>query len=210
MRLCDEPMPPSEPAAGQLSFVESLSVLDAQPSDIGCDRTIVFFNDSDKFHWRKPDEMVDVRSGVICCPNNFEYDQPLGEGLVRITALANFDAWRKLDEIEYQEAKKHWYDEMINSAVRFVSDFRPRVIANDTFTPTTIKRFTGHLNGAVYGAPEKRTSGTTHLKNLFICGTDQGFVGIIGSMFSGIAMANRHLLKLGGIEHAVASPSVDS
>ena len=28
-------------------------------------RTIVFFNDSEKFHWKKPDEMVDVRSGVI-------------------------------------------------------------------------------------------------------------------------------------------------
>ena len=59
-----------------------------------------------------------------------------------------------------------------------------------------IQRFTGHVNGAVYGAPRKRMSGTTHLKNLFICGTDQGFVGIIGAMFSGIAMANRHLLTL--------------
>ena len=80
--------------------------------------------------------------------------------------------------------------------MRFVADFRSRVIANDTFTPTTIKRFTGHVNGAVYGAPDKRPSGTTHLKNLFICGTDQGLVGIIGAMFSGIVMANRHLLKI--------------
>jgi len=40
---------------------------------------------------------------------------------------------------------------------------------------------------------------------LFICGTDQGFVGIIGAMFSGIAMANRHLLGRPG-ESGTAMP----
>jgi phytoene dehydrogenase-like protein len=69
------------------------------------------------------------------------------------------------------------------------------VIDTDVFTPTTIRRFTGHENGAVYGAPDKRYDGVTHLKNLFICGTDQGFVGIIGAIISGIAIANRSLMK---------------
>jgi phytoene dehydrogenase-like protein len=84
---------------------------------------------------------------------------------------------------------------MLASVVRFVPDFRGHVIATDMFTPTTIRRFTGHDNGAVYGAVKKRYDGTTHLKNLFICGTDQGFVGIVGSIVSGITMANQHLLK---------------
>ena len=79
--------------------------------------------------------------------------------------------------------------------MKWVPDFRGHVIATDIFTPTTIRRFTGHENGAVYGAPQKRYDGATHLKNLFICGTDQGFVGIIGSIVSGISMANRHLLN---------------
>jgi len=30
---------------------------------------------------------------------------------------------------------------------------------------------------------------------VFICGTDQGFVGIIGSIISGISIANQHLLR---------------
>lgn len=205
MRMCNVPVPPAAPDAGQLSFVESVSVLDAEPRELGCDRTIVFFNDSEKFHWRKPDDLVDVRSGVICCPNNFEYKQPLGEGLVRVTALANFDRWQALPREAYLAAKQKAHDLIVGSAVRFMSDFRPRVVATDTFTPTTIRRFTGHENGAVYGAPEKRWNGTTHLKNLFICGTDQGFVGIIGAMFSGIAMANRHLLG-GGRDDAPAAP----
>ena len=44
---------------------------------------------------------------------------------------------------------------MVASAVRFMPDFRTAVIDTDMFTPTTIRRFTGHDNGAVYGAPRK-------------------------------------------------------
>jgi phytoene dehydrogenase-like protein len=78
--------------------------------------------------------------------------------------------------------------------VRFVPDFRSAVIETDMFTPTTIRRFTGHDNGAVYGVPRKRRDGTTPLSNLFVCGTDQGMVGIIGSILSGITIVNRYLL----------------
>jgi phytoene dehydrogenase-like protein len=69
------------------------------------------------------------------------------------------------------------------------------VAAVDTFTPTTIRRYTGHLGGAVYGCPEKRYDGSTRVKSLYLCGTDQGYVGIIGVILSGISIANRYLLK---------------
>ncbi len=195
MRLCDDEHDLTPRAPGELSFIESMSVLDVPPKQLGYDRTILFYNDSEKFHWQRPDALCDVRSGVVCSPNNFLYDQPLEEGLIRITSLANYDRWTALSEDEYRLEKLRWYDRAVASAVRFLPDFRQRVIATDMFTPTTIRRFTSHLNGAVYGAPEKVKDGTTHLKNLFICGTDQGWVGIIGSIVSGISIANRHLLN---------------
>lgn len=195
MRMCEDVSQVDTARAGQLSFVESVSTLDCQPRELGYDRTVVFFNDSPKFHWERPDDLVDPRSGVICSPNNFVYDEPLGDGQMRITCLANFDRWKALSEQAYRLAKLRWYDELAASAVRFVPDFRRAVIDTDVFTPTTIRRFTGHENGAVYGAPDKRYDGVTHLKNLFICGTDQGFVGIIGAIISGIAIANRSLMK---------------
>jgi phytoene dehydrogenase-like protein len=196
MRLCDDGQPVvNSRAPGQLSFCETIATLDRDPKDIGHDRTITFFNDHDKFVWQKPEELCDVRSGVICSPNNFAYDSPIDDGTMRITALANFDRWRSLDEDTYRMEKLRWYDRITESAVRFVPDYRGRVVDTDMFTPTTVVRFTGHDNGAVYGAPEKQLDGRTHLDNLFICGTDQGFVGIIGSITSGIAMANRHCLK---------------
>ena len=117
------------------------------------------------------------------------------EGVIRVTALADFDRWRRLSDEEYHVEKLRWFDRIVASAVRFIPDFRAHVIATDMFTPKTIRRFTWHDNGAVYGAPEKRLDGTTDVKHLYLCGTDQGYVGIVGALFSGIAIANRHCLQ---------------
>lgn len=199
LRMCEDITEVDDHRAGRLSFTEAISVLDKQPGELGHDQTIVFYNDSEKFHWEKPaEDLVDVRTGVICSPNNYLYgpdDGTLPEGVLRITSLANFDRWTQLEDKQYQLEKLRWYDQIVASSVRFMPDFRSHVIDTDMFTPKTIRRFTWHDNGAVYGAPEKHVDGTTHLDNLFLCGTDQGFVGIVGAIFSGISMANNHCLR---------------
>lgn len=198
MRLCDD-ITAVEPAqAGQLSFIESISVLDRQPQDFGFDRTIVFYNHGPQFHWERPEsQLCDPRTGVICSPNNYAYapdEGGLPEGIIRITTLANHDLWCALDEARYRAAKVKEYNEAVEASVAFMPDFRRYVIDTDVFTPKTIRRFTWHDNGAVYGAPDKRLDGATHLENLFLCGTDQGYVGIVGAIVSGISMANRYCL----------------
>jgi len=197
MRMCSPPPPAADrQSPGVLSFVETISALDCPPQELGHDRTIVFFNDRPRFDWSRPEELVDVRTGVVCSPNNYLYREeegPLPEGIIRVTCLANFDRWSQLPEDDYRAAKQSWYDRVAASAARFVPDFRPHVVATDMFTPKTIRRFTGHDNGAVYGAERKRLSGATHLDNLWLCGTDQGYVGIIGTMMSGVSIANRCL-----------------
>ena len=181
--------------AGQLSFVEFILVLNKEPTEMGYNTTIVFYNNSDRFDYRKPDELVDVSSGVICCPNNFQFDNPLPEGMIRVTNLANFALWNRLGEEEYRAQKAAWLEATLKEVVKFVPDFRDSIIFTDIFTPKTIHRFTGHINGAVYGTPNKIKTGRTHLDNLFICGTDQGFLGIVGAILSGISMANLHVLQ---------------
>jgi phytoene dehydrogenase-like protein len=199
MRLCEDSSVVEVATAGEMTFIESISVLDCEPRDIGFDQTIVFFNDSDTFHWTKPESsLCDVRTGVICSPNNYDYaasDGQLEAGLIRLTTIADFQRWSQLSEEDYPRTKLKWYDESVASAIRFMPDFRRRVIETDVFTPKTIRRFTSHDNGAVYGAPKKQLDGTTRLKNLFLCGTDQGFVGIVGAIVSGISMANQHCLR---------------
>ncbi|QDU96729.1 phytoene desaturase family protein [Lignipirellula cremea] len=199
LRMCEDVSRVDVTQAGSLSFIESVSILDRPPRSFGHDSTIVFYNDSDKFHWKKPTEdLCDVRTGVICSPNNFAYGPEEGElpdGVMRITSLADYDHWRNLPEDRYALEKLRWYDRAVSSAVRFAPDYRSYIIDSDMFTPTTIRRFTWHDNGAVYGAPEKQLDGKTHLDNLFLCGTDQGFVGIIGALMSGISIANQHCLR---------------
>jgi phytoene dehydrogenase-like protein len=201
MRLCSDTREPDPRMAGQLSFIESISILDREPARLGNHDTIVFYNDSEKFHWERPQtDLCDVRTGVICSPNNYDYSSEAGalpDGVIRITTIADYDSWKQLSEDQYRREKLRWYDRSVASSVRFTADFRPYVIDTDLFTPTTIHRFTWHDNGAVYGAPDKQLDGTTHLQNLFLCGTDQGYVGIIGAMMSGISMANLHCLASG-------------
>jgi phytoene dehydrogenase-like protein len=172
MRLCDDSHPDQGPSIGRMSLVESISILDVQPRTLGHGKTIVFYNDSDTFHYEKPDGLVDLRSGVVCSPNNFAYSEPLTEGSMRISSLASYDRWAALSPEAYRLAKLRCYDQMAAAAVRFVPDFRGSVIETDLFTPLTIHRFTGHAAGAVYGSAYKRPDGTTHLKNLYICGND--------------------------------------
>lgn len=200
MRLCDhQPTAVDRPepncAPGDITFVETIAPLNVQPADLGHRDTIVFYSDTTEFHYENPAEPCDVRSGIICSPNNFEYDEPLPEGVIRITALANKDYWMALPDGEYEQAKRVWNDRITDSALKHIPDFRPHIVDTDMFTPRTIRKFTGHINGAVYGAPQKRWDGTTQLENLFLCGTDQGFLGIVGSMISGISIANQHILR---------------
>ena len=113
---------------------------------------------------------------------------------VRLTALANYDRWARLDRDAYRVAKLRCYDRMAESATHHIPDFRHTVIDTDFFTPTTVRRFTGRENGAIYGTAQKHFDGRTHLDNLYICGTDQGMVGIVGALVSGISIANRYFL----------------
>lgn len=198
MRLLSDYRPGRfENDVGRLSFVEFIMILDRELAEMGYNTTITFFNNSDRFNYRKPEDMVDISSGVICCPNNFQFESPLPEAMIRITNMANFDLWSELGQEEYRAQKAAWLETTLTEVVKLVPDFRDSIVYSDVFTPTTIHKFTGHLNGAVYGTPNKIKTGRTHLDNLFICGTDQGFLGIVGAMLSGISMANLHVLQKG-------------
>jgi phytoene dehydrogenase-like protein len=191
-------------AARTLGYVETISVLDRPPAALGWgDDTIVFFNDSDRFSYRDPAGQVDTRSGIICFPNNFDYGEGKGlpEGFFRVTCLANYESWAGLPEETYKADKARWFSAIQESAKRFLPRLDPpdalekATVATDMFTPTTVEKFTGHFRGAIYGDPVKSPEGRTALSNLYLCGTDQGMLGIVGSMLSGISMANRHILQ---------------
>jgi phytoene dehydrogenase-like protein len=195
MRLCEGDYASEKIKPGKMSFIESVYILNKKPSELGIDDSIIFYNSGERFNYQKPDTLIDEKSGVICCPNNFAFDAPLNENMIRITNIANSDLWDKYDDDEYVRKKDECMQLSLDEAGRYVKDFKDNIIFKDSFTPKTIKKYTSHINGAVYGTGEKLRDGLTGIKNLFICGTDQGFLGIIGAMLSGITIANLHALK---------------
>lgn len=206
LRLCDTYQnQETDNEAGKLTFTETITLFNLQPKELGWQDTIIFFNEADDFKYEAPaSKLVDPQSGVICLPNNYAYpnEENLEHGILRITALAHNQKWFSLDEESYQQAKQSWYAILQKTALGILpslkesqAEFASRTIAKDMFTPRTVHKFTGHINGAIYGCPNKIKDGRTHLENLFIAGTDQGFLGIIGAMLSGISMTNLHCLQ---------------
>lgn len=179
---------------GRLSFLETISSLDCEPTDLGIESATAFFSTRDRFAYRQPETDIDPTSGVISAPNNFRSEKPLKEGRVRLTVLANHDRFCGLDPEAYKAKKEACADQSIQHATTIFPDWRANTVFRDVYTPTTVVRFTSREKGAIYGTPQKRFDGSTGIDGLCLIGTDQGYLGVVGAMMSGISMANAHAL----------------
>ncbi len=180
------------PRIGAMTFMESIFILDKKIPIDQNDSTIIFYNNSNKYAYRPANHFFDSSSAVICFPDNYESLNQDGEGTVRLTFMANYSQWRELDKSSYDSMKNKVGESSLQLIKTLVPKFDGKVLFQDIFSPMTIERYTWHLNGTVYGSIDKSRDGRTPFKNLFIIGTDQGFLGIVGSMLSGISMANLH------------------
>jgi len=195
LRLTGQAVPESE--VGRLSFLESISVLDRPLRALGHAATMTFFCDAPRFEYRRPRELVDARSGVVCASDNYACDEAPAEGVLRVTVLADHDRWCALAEPEYRAAKQACAGLALDAAARHAPDPRPHALLHEIATPRTIRRYTGKLGGAVYGSPFKRRDASSGIENLALLGTDQGLVGVVGALLSGITVANREALVPG-------------
>lgn len=190
------------PRVGNLSFCEAILVTDKKPKELEIDSTIIFYNNRPHYLYQKPTDFFDTESAVVCFPNNFQYGKnykdDYEEGVLRLTHIANYQKWfdlKQQSKVDYN-AKK---EEILINAQKILkncglnSDYQ--INFKDIFTPTSIERYTAHFHGTVYGSIDKSRDGKTSIEGLYVCGTDQGFLGIVGSMLSGISMANLHVLQ---------------
>jgi phytoene dehydrogenase-like protein len=174
---------------GQLSFCEGMYLFDEAPPEVS--PGIIFYNKYDEYHYERPCDLADHRSSIICFPEGFGENYKLSQTThIKVTSMANFDLWRKAPKNQYYEEK----EKLIQAQLDLITSLRPnlknKMIYNDLFTPRTITKYTRRNAGAVYGSPIKKRDGLTDYKNLYLAGTDQGYLGIIGSMLSGVIMAN--------------------
>jgi len=179
----------SDPRVGKLSFMESIILTENKSFLKDFDPTIVFYNNADTYRYAKAHGLYDSTSAVFCLPDNYERENENGHGVIRVTYMANFELWNALEKSDYKEKKELVLKSAIDLSENLLG-FKINPIFSDVFSPTTIRRYTGHFDGTVYGSIDKRRDGKSDIDGLYIIGTDQGFLGIAGSMLSGISMAN--------------------
>ena len=181
----------------RLGFVET--IFELPPETVlthAHDRTIIFYNEAETFSYQQPEGLVDFNSGVICMPQHFQGLPSVPFTEVRTTHLANYEQWKQLGykDSAYSSAKDNTALSSLATAEKILGKFSQNIVYRDTFTPLTIERFTAKKKGAIYGNPVKIKNGDIGYDNLYLAGTDQGFLGIIGSMLSGVSIVNQHIL----------------
>ncbi len=192
--LCKTPPPEWLKAKpGQIGFLETVFKLAQPPANFGLKACTIFRCEKPFFHYVPPEVPVDYDSQLYCMPGNYEGCGGIPAAMqLRMTHLAKSAFWFNLTPEASRQAKT----EVLSRQKAILASSWPglpaAILSAEVQTPKTIFRYTGHLNGSIYGSPDKFSSGTCSLKNLFLCGTDQGLVGIVGSLISGIATANRH------------------
>lgn len=182
---------------GRLGFVETIYQLRQQPtSQLPDDKTIVFYNDGETFSYKKPADFAEFKSGVICFPSHFQGIPKKEITEVRSTHLANYEKWKHLSTMpdKYSRQKQETSRRSAQMLENLLGSFATNIVYENTFTPVTVERYTAKINGAIYGSPEKVKDGNIGYPNLFLAGTDQGFMGIIGSMLSGVSIVNQQIL----------------
>lgn len=185
------------PRVGAMTFLESIFVFDKKIPVSQNDSTIVFYNNAPKYAYRPAQDYYDPTSAVVCFPDNYETHKTEGEGVVRVTYMSNYHQWRELGRDDYEAKKEMVANSSLELVKKLAPSFDGKLLFKDIFSPMTIERYTWHLNGTVYGSIDKTRDGRTPVKGLFIIGTDQGFLGIVGSILSGISMGNLHGLMQG-------------
>lgn len=189
---------------GKMSFVESIYLVKKHLlSKLKSDCTCIFFSLFDTFSYCRPDQPIALETGVINFPENFHEISPNELVQIRVTHPANYDLWHQAQgegkglrrTPAYISLKKEWQERSLEVVCEIVGNFAQNIVYQDTFTPLTIEHFSGKEQGAVYGSPIKIKDGQTNLENFYMAGTDQGFLGIIGAMLSGITIVNKQLLS---------------
>ena len=182
--------------SGRMSFMETINMVPLEKkTDLKSDRTIIFYNTKQELNYSRPAQALDPSWGVICFPENFLGLPEADPFQVRVTNAANYDIWKSADKGNYEQMKLEWTAKSAEIVGKIIGNYGQDVVYVNSFTPVTIERFTSKVWGAVYGSPIKVKDGKTPFANLYVAGTDQGYLGIVGSMLSGVTIVNQHLLQ---------------
>ncbi len=180
-----------------ISAVETTFCLSREEAAQACPHPMVFFHADERFDWDPAAHPF--QSYSISCAAHFDFPEEPEYCFFKIAAYLGGEGWLGLDEDTYSEKKEA-------ARARLEAELREKLpgllhipddAVNETMTPRTVHRYTSHVDGAIYGGADKSFSGETRHRNLFLVGNDQGGIGVVGALISGIVVANLKILTGG-------------
>ncbi|MBQ4481253.1 MAG: NAD(P)/FAD-dependent oxidoreductase [Victivallales bacterium] len=190
----DVPVPLSKVQPGEVQFVEALFELDEPAATYGLTDCMQFIGLESNFAFRPMSSNTPTDSLLVCVPDNYIGVTPTR--MLRLSApVASLGPLHSdLCRDAMPPGVKSILAQMLLAQL---GAYYPRLAGHakflDLYTPYTFRRFTGHANGAIYGSPDKFADGATGVPGLALAGTDQGLLGIVGALLSGVLAANRFL-----------------
>ena len=186
--------PLAEARSGEVQFVEALFELDGAPSAYGLDDCMQFIGLERDFAFRAMSASAPADCLLVCAPDNYRGVSPTR--MLRLSApVASLGALHR--DLSRDAMEPGVKSILAQTLLAQLGAFFPKLAGHasflDLYTPHTFRRFTGHANGAIYGSPDKFADGATGVPGLALAGTDQGLLGIVGALLSGVLAANRIL-----------------
>jgi len=180
---------------GDISLFHWTGLYDRPMAGLGVRDALLFASTQETLDWRLPRTRPFTEVVSFSALDNYAFDPPPDRGHLKASFFSHRDEWTGLDQKRYEERKAQ-YAELLRQRTEAcypsLSAHRPTL--EDAFTPLTLGRYTGHPNGTLYGGRVKTFDGRCGLRNLHVVGNDQGGIGIMGALTSGIVVTNYNLL----------------
>ncbi|MBW7475090.1 NAD(P)/FAD-dependent oxidoreductase [Paenibacillus oenotherae] len=149
-------------------------------------------------HYDKMSYCITLYDNLV--PN---YQQADGSTII-LTQWVDYEDWAHLSEEDYTDKKRKLTDLLIARLEKLYPSISTKILHAELATPKTVKRYTNHYNGAVYGAAptvaqsmNRGVSPVTPIKDLFLIGgwvrPGAGYSGVIsgGYDLANLMLANK-------------------
>jgi phytoene dehydrogenase-like protein len=179
---------------GTISVFQWIGVYDRPLEQLGIGDTLRFVCRSPRLSWHIPGDRPFTDILTYSISDSYAFPQPVKAHL-KISCFSKATEWRHLDDTAYEAQKARYAEELLERSYEYYPSLRqtqPTVV--DAFTPLTVEHYTRHPGGTIYGGTQKTYDGRTAVRNLYIIGNDQGGIGIMGAMTSGILVSNFNVL----------------
>jgi len=181
--------------ASDISVFETLVNMPKPLDEYGIRNTLFMISNQAQFEWLLPDDRRSFHHLTLSALDNYAFSENPHLHVLKIGCYHRGQLWLNLSESEYLAEKSAMEAVLLGELKRLFPNLELNAATfTESLTPHTVKRYTHHANGSIYGGQKKTFDGSTPVKNLFIVGNDQGGIGIMGTLTSGIVVANYQII----------------